>query len=740
MDEAATTGDTRQRVVILGGGIASLTAAWYLSNTQDLRDRYQVEVIQLGWRLGGKLASGRQLPGESCGIPDDDRQTDERFGNRNTEHGLHVWFGFYDNAFNLYNGLFDAWDKPADCPWKSWLDAFTPEHFTPLGEVIDGQRQLWMFRWAGNPAQPGGDSVLIQPWQLVFELLDWLLLAIEDFFSEDPAEHALGDHFKDIDRIIDDALRAGGRVATRTALGIGRGLHKLSEVGSLEELQGARATALTKGLQAWARLILPLLEARIDAGDVDAHHVRNLVDLGIAFVIGLLNPLYGLLFNGFNLDAIDHLEFREWLKDNGANPLIVDNWSQVATLYDTMFEYIAGDLNKPNYAAGVAARAFIRIGLTYKGAPLYLVNAGMGETVIGPLYDTLKANGVRFTFFRKVTNLALSADSSRIEAIDMEVQAKTRGDYQPTTALDGLTCWPAEPFWDQIVDGEDLRKEGASFESHWNPVGPVARERLELGPDDRVILGITLGAFKPLNTVDRSLAQELIDQVPGWAEMTGWMPLTPSGGVQLWTRPTLADLGWAEGKPAAVSWAYPMDVWADMTQVLDFEDYPDPDDQPQSLAYMCGALNTDLYKRPSTDLTVPRQAWDQLFQQTVHQLEEWGDVIWPAARDEHGGFDWDVLYDPWKGTGVQRLMGQWIKANVDPTECCTASARGTTRYRMRADGSGVDNLTLAGAWTYNGLNTTCVEAAVTSGMLAAQAVSGDPLDIVGLTFLTGFTD
>ena len=98
---------------------------------------------------------------------------------------------------------------------------------------------------------------------------------------------------------------------------------------------------------------------------------------------------------------------------------------------------------------------------------------------------------------------------------------------------------------------------------------------------------------------------------------------------------------------------------------------------------------------------------------------------------------------PFAGTAdgrLQRLMGQWIKANVDPTECCTASAKNTTRYRMRADESGVDNLVLAGAWTYNGLNTTCVEAAVTSGMLAAQAVSGDQLDIVGLTFLTGFTD
>ena len=47
------------------------------------RDRYDVTVYQPGWRLGGKGASGRG--------PAD----------RVEEHGLHVWMGFYENAFAL---------------------------------------------------------------------------------------------------------------------------------------------------------------------------------------------------------------------------------------------------------------------------------------------------------------------------------------------------------------------------------------------------------------------------------------------------------------------------------------------------------------------------------------------------------------------------------------------------------------------------------------------------------------
>jgi len=44
------------------------------------------------------------------------------------------------------------------------------------------------------------------------------------------------------------------------------------------------------------------------------------------------------------------------------------------------------------------------------------------------------------------------------------------------------------------------------------------------------------------------------------------------------------------------------------------------------------------------------------------------------------------------------------------------------RDRLAADESGVDHLVLAGDWTRNGIDGGCVEAAIRSGMQAAQTL------------------
>ena len=70
----------RTKVAVLGGGAGGMTAAFELTATPELRERFEVTVYQLGWRLGGKGASGRNR-----GVAD-----------RIEEHGLHIWFGFYE--------------------------------------------------------------------------------------------------------------------------------------------------------------------------------------------------------------------------------------------------------------------------------------------------------------------------------------------------------------------------------------------------------------------------------------------------------------------------------------------------------------------------------------------------------------------------------------------------------------------------------------------------------------------
>ncbi|MBK7974194.1 MAG: NAD(P)-binding protein [Deltaproteobacteria bacterium] len=104
------------RVAVVGGGCAALTTAFELTQPRH-QGRYEVTVYQVGWRLGGKGASGR---GPSARIE---------------EHGLHLWMGFYENAFRLMRDCYEELGRdPASCPLATWQDAFKP---APLVGIAD---------------------------------------------------------------------------------------------------------------------------------------------------------------------------------------------------------------------------------------------------------------------------------------------------------------------------------------------------------------------------------------------------------------------------------------------------------------------------------------------------------------------------------------------------------------------------------------------------------------------------
>ncbi len=103
--------------------------------------------------------------------------------------------------------------------------------------------------------------------------------------------------------------------------------------------------------------------------------------------------------------------------------------------------------------------------------------------------------------------------------------------------------------------------------------------------------------------------------------------------------------------------------------------------------------------------------------------------LWPSAALD-GDFRWDLLCGDERrrpAADETRLDGQYLRANVDPSDRYVLSLPGTGRYRLRADESGYDNLVLAGDWIDSGLNAGCIEAAVVSGVQAANAVLGRPL-------------
>ncbi|MEO1316278.1 MAG: NAD(P)-binding protein, partial [Pseudomonadota bacterium] len=78
----------KQKIAIVGGGVGGMSTAIALTNQPGWQDKYDITLYQMGWRLGGKGASGRGPDG------------------RIQEHGLHIWLGFYENAFRAMNDAF----------------------------------------------------------------------------------------------------------------------------------------------------------------------------------------------------------------------------------------------------------------------------------------------------------------------------------------------------------------------------------------------------------------------------------------------------------------------------------------------------------------------------------------------------------------------------------------------------------------------------------------------------------
>ena len=103
-----------------------------------------------------------------------------------------------------------------------------------------------------------------------------------------------------------------------------------------------------------------------------------------------------------------------------------------------MFAYREGDKRRPDLATGKALQAMIRIVSEYKGAVLWKMQAGMGDTVFAPLYDVLRSRGVRFRFFHQITEPGVSKDGSSVETITVQPQVwLTRSRYDPIVTCRG---------------------------------------------------------------------------------------------------------------------------------------------------------------------------------------------------------------------------------------------------------------------------------------------------------------
>jgi uncharacterized protein with NAD-binding domain and iron-sulfur cluster len=671
---------SKHDVIILGGGAAGVATAFWLSSPK-VRDRFgKITLYTQGWRLGGKCATGRNLTA----------------GSRIEEHGLHILMGCYENAFRTIRACYNEWHPRLGSPFHKVSDAFTPEWQLTLMEQDDplGAWTPWEFFFPatlGTPGDEPADENLFDRVlnffrqeerfaQIGLSFLDWLFLTLlpslpstlkNNFIDESPFSTSWADadtNQRNKARLVSDQI--GDHVRQRLT-------------GQFDDAAA-------------------LFDTPFSSSQWSARRLAILTDLAIAVAHGLVED--DLLLSDDAFDRLNNQDFREWLRSHGATKVALAS-APIRALYNLTFAYQGGDasdISNGKIAAGVTLRFVLEATVGYKRAPLWRMNAGMGETVFTPFYQVLTAppHNVSIELFTRVKEINLNSDG-RVGTIKLARQATfVDGGYQPFVVVGGLDCWPSEPLWGQLRRGAALHAAHVDFES-WDDDTHASVEELTIGPNDLVIL-----ATPP--EIIKHVAPQLAARNRDWNAMLEASSSVPTQALQLWMQPTLEDMGWPFAPPIVTAYGEPYDSWADMSSLLGREAWQ-ISVPPKTIGYFCGCLQVASIG-PDPGATARAQANDWL----DHYLSG----LWPNAS--HGG-----AYN----SGLE--VSRYTRANVDPTELYVQTPPGSVATRLSPRRAYFGNLYVAGDWTLTRFSGGCFESAIESGMLVAAAICGSPSNIVG---------
>lgn len=393
-----------KRVVIVGGGCAGMAAAWELAKQKG----YQIHVYEQAPRLGGKGSSTRADDG------------------RILEHGLHVWMGWYENAFRMMRECYAVAEErrwgptpPSQPPPAGWRplahgrfdDAFMPEPNVGLVDPkFHGQSVMWSVFFPPNEGEPGtpmtaDDNPFTMATYLVrlMEMAKALVLSVVGDMPGETPGPPRPDHRSRSDEIL--SLDMATPPADSTAALINR-LGELSKAGALT---GAAALLqLVTILEVWLRRqnigpkapesTLAIAEAGVSqarkllrdlvGADPRLRMKTEVIDIVLTIMIGLFSDR--VVFSKDGLDAINDYDYREWLRLHGATKTSLES-RFIRAAYDFAFAYEHGNLEKPRLAAGVALRGGFRMFFTYRGAAFWRMCSGMGDAVFAPLHEVLEA-------------------------------------------------------------------------------------------------------------------------------------------------------------------------------------------------------------------------------------------------------------------------------------------------------------------------------------------------------------
>lgn len=695
----------RQKIAILGGGIGAMTAAFYLTDQPGASSQYDITVYQMGWRLGGKCASGRNA----------------EIAGRIEEHGLHMWFGFYNNGFDLMQKAYGALNRPLGSKLATWQDAFKPQDFIVLTEPSGTDVKFWPIEMPKHPGIPGGNNPEVTFTDMAKTLLEW----IDQWRGEldmrllELNEENILEGIGQIPEVGDELLGSAQDLGEAFPLSAGDDpTQAIDYLGTIRDAIYQSAA--------------PYL-----ATDDFVRRCFICIDLAITALIGMYDD--GVMFDNF--DVINNIEFSSWLTEHGANVQYTVRSAPVRGLYDLVFAFEGGDPNQPNIEAGTMLRGLLRLVMDYRGGFIWKMQAGMGDTVFTPLYQVLKQRHVKFEFFNKVEDLIAVGGSVNEIVLTQQVALNAAiTEYYPLVNVLDLDCWPNCPNYDQIdpAQAQLLQTNDVDLESHWSDWAQIysaafgkslPETRLKRGVHfDKIIFGLPVGslpyACASLLTAGSPL-KEVADNVKTVATQA----------YQVWLTEDLPELGWNEigsggVSPVLSAFFEPFDTSAPMSQLLPVEDWP-LNCVPKSIFYFCSRFAPPAVVPPG-QTSFPAACAAAVKNNALHQLQGQVYNLWPHVAGT-GSFDWSVLIDQSNQNGPARFDAQYWRANVDPSELYVLSVVDSTKHRITSDGSGLTNLYLVGDWLKTGLNAGCVEAAVMGGMQASRAICGYPVVIRGET-------
>ena len=564
--------------------MAALTTAFEITE-HDPDGVYDITIYTLGWRLGGKAAVGRDA---SC-------------KDRAYEHGLHIWAGFYDNAFDVVKRLYVRLGAHED----AWRRFFKPlNHFTVMENICDDWRP-WLIAFPPNGAEPEiGPKSSFAPWPM---LVQFLAIFESSFRETDYAgridagsRRRFAAELADIAAL--DQTGADDEIALTTTSRVAQGLP--SDAAAVGD---DRRLALLQMIETSQRQIFEVLDAAPETDE--RRRLRIIVDLAFALARGLLSD--DLFLGGF--DAIDDTEWSEWMCQHGCS-----DESLKSAVVRGCYDYAFATRDK-GIGAGTAVILILRFLMTYKGSVLHELTEPMGDFIFAPMYVYLRdVKNVKFEFFCRVKELTLAGDLL-VNSVLMEQQIELAAarQYKPLVERrDGRPSWPSAP---KIETDACFRNP--DLESNWTDrrgQDRVLNRRTSThGVDDTDVFDIVVLAlgFDGLKQICASFA----GKAPGWSSFLSQIKTTQTAALQLWLLKTTGELGWPDPRTALTGFelagekwpAAAMTSWEDNTGLLQFE-RARSGPEPRSLAYFCGVFpDAACIPAPHADPTFPSTELDR---------------------------------------------------------------------------------------------------------------------------------